>query len=125
MEEEGVILVDTNAWIAHLRRSDERLIQFLKAQRVRTCDVVVGELLLGSGLPANFARDLLRLPQIPSPSATETRLFIERHRRAFSASGVGWADAQLVLAALKAGTRVHTADASMRKVCRAVDVVLA
>lgn len=117
-------LVDTNAWIAHLRRSDARLVQFLKAQRVRTCDVVVGELLLGSGLPAGFARDLVRLPQIPCPSAAETRLFIERYRRTFSASDVGWADAQLVLAAFKAGARVHTADASMRKVCRAVNVIL-
>ena len=123
--EEKVILVDTNAWIAHLRRSDARLVEFLKTHRVRTCDVVVGELLLGSGLPAHFARDLLRLPQIPSPSAAETRLFIERHRRTFSASGVGWADAQLILAALKAGTRVHTADAAVRRVCRAVDVMLA
>src|SRR5438552_6277017 len=43
--EESVILVDTNAWIHHLRKADQRLVRFLGEQRVRTCDVVIGELL--------------------------------------------------------------------------------
>ena len=120
-----MILVDTNAWIHHLRKGDARLVRFLSEQRVRTCDVVVGELLLGSGLPARFARDLLALPRLPSPGATETRQFIERHRRAFAGSGVGWADAQIVLAVAKAGARVHTADGAVRKLCRSVDVMVA
>jgi len=49
-----MILVDTNAWINHLRKRDSRLVLFLTQQRVRTCDVIVGELLLGSGLPKTF-----------------------------------------------------------------------
>ena len=53
-----MILVDTNAWIHHLRRRDERLVRFLDEQRVHTCDVVIGELLLGAGLPKAFAGDL-------------------------------------------------------------------
>jgi alpha-tubulin suppressor-like RCC1 family protein len=43
-----LILVDTNAWIQHLRRNDPRLERFLLQERVYTCDVVIGELLLGS-----------------------------------------------------------------------------
>jgi predicted nucleic acid-binding protein len=120
-----LILVDTNAWVSHLRKGDQRLIQFLSQQRVHTCDVVIGELLLGSGLPKTLAGDLLALPRLPSPSATDTRTFIERHARAFAGSGVGWADAQIVLAALKSGARVHTSDRAVRKVCRAIGVVLA
>jgi predicted nucleic acid-binding protein len=120
-----MILVDTNAWIHHLRKSDGRLVQFLAEQRVRTCDVVIGELLLGAGLPIRFSRDLMLLPRLPSPGATETRMFIERHRRAFSARGVGWADAQIVLTAAKAGARVHTADNAVRKLCRSIDLVMA
>jgi predicted nucleic acid-binding protein len=42
-----MILVDTSAWIQHLRKSDTELVTFLKEQRVRACDVVIGELLLG------------------------------------------------------------------------------
>jgi predicted nucleic acid-binding protein len=123
--EAALILVDTNAWVHHLRKGDPRLSQFLLQQRVHTCDVVVGELLLVSGLPKTFARDLLALPRLPSPGATETRAFIERHRSAFGGSGVGWADAQIVLAAAKSGARLHTADGQVRRLCRTLGVALA
>jgi hypothetical protein len=111
-----VILVDSSAWIDHLRHGDRRLVQFLGQQRVRTCDVVVGELLLGSGLPRTFASNLLALPFVPGPSAAETRRFVERNQHLLSASGVGWADAQILLTAAKSGARIHTADRAVRKV---------
>jgi len=123
--EAAVILVDANAWIAHLRRRDARLVRFLLQQRVRTCDVVLGELRLGFGLPKNFARDLAALPRLPSPAAEETRIFIERHSRSFAGCGVGWADAQIILAATRAGARLHTADKHVKRVCAAVGVTLA
>jgi predicted nucleic acid-binding protein len=85
----------------------------------------MGELLLGSGMPTGFARDLAALPRLPSPSAPETRLFIERHRRTFAGSGVGWADAQIIVTAAKSGARVYTSDARVRKVCKALGIVLA
>ena len=119
-----MILVDTNAWIRHLRKADARLVTFLTEQRVRTCDVVIGELLLGSGLPKGVARDVLALPRLPSPGATETRVFMERHGRAFAGSGVGWADAQIVLATAKAGARLYSSDVAVRRLCRKIDVVL-
>jgi predicted nucleic acid-binding protein len=120
-----LILVDTNAWVHHLRKADARLVRFLSQQRVHTCDVVVGELLLGSGLPKAFAGDLLALPSLPSPGATETRAYISRHGKAFVGSGVGWADAQIILAAAKAGAKIHTSDRAVRGVCRAVGVPIA
>jgi predicted nucleic acid-binding protein len=115
-------LVDTNAWIHHLRRGDAQLVRFLSEQRVRTCDVVIGELLLGSGLPTGFARDLRLLPRLPSPTAPETRIFVERHGRSFAGSGVGWADAQIMLAASKAGARLYSTDRSVNKLCRSLDI---
>jgi predicted nucleic acid-binding protein len=120
-----MILVDTNAWISHLRKLDPRLVIFLQQQRVRTCDVVFGELLLGTGLPKAFTRDLAALPKLPSPTALETRSFIERHSRSFSGSGVGWADAQIMLSAAKSGARLHTSDRSVRRVCVGVGILLA
>jgi predicted nucleic acid-binding protein len=120
-----MILVDTHAWVQHLRRGDRRLIALLGQQRVWTCDVVVGELLLGSGLPKDFARLLSALPHVPSPRADETKAFIERHHRSLGAAGVGWADAQLLLAAAKAGARVHTGDRAVRRVCGALGLPLA
>jgi predicted nucleic acid-binding protein len=59
-----VILVDTSAWVSHLREADARLVQFLLEGRVRTCDVVIGELLLGAGIPRGVVRDLLALPRV-------------------------------------------------------------
>lgn len=92
---------------------------------MRTCEVVLGELRLGSGLPKDFARNLAALPRVPSPGAEETRAFIERYLRSFAGSGVGWADAQIVLAAAKVGARLHTSDKHVRRVCGAVGVALA
>jgi predicted nucleic acid-binding protein len=120
-----VILVDTSAWVHHLRTSDARLVRLLLEGRVRTCDVVIGELLLGSGLPARFARDLAALPWVPSPAPPATRAFIERHRRSFAGAGVGWADAQIIHAATHSGVRIHTSDAGVRRVCKALSIPLA
>lgn len=120
-----MILVDTSAWVHHLRSTDGRLVRFFLEGRVRTCDVVVGELLLGSGLPAGFARDLVVLPRVPSPAPAATRAFIERHRNSFAGSGVGWADAQIIHAATHSGLRIHTSDAAVRKVCKALSTPLA
>jgi len=120
-----MILVDTNAWVNHLRRSDRRLVELLGQQRVWTCDVVIGELLLGSGLPKDFARLLSKLPHVPSPRADETKSFVERHHRSLGGAGVGWADVQVLLAAAKAGARIHTGDRAVRSVCGALGVPLA
>ena len=120
-----MILVDTNAWVHHLRSTDARLVRFLVEGRVRTCNVVIGELLLGSGLPKGFAHDLMALPVVPTPPAPATRAFVERHRRCFAGSGVGWADAQIVHAAIQAGLRIHTADRAVRRVCVALRAPMA
>jgi len=120
-----VILVDTSAWVHHFRATDVRLVRFLREGRVGTCDVVIGELLLGSGLPRNVAKDLAALPLIPTPTPSSTRAFIERHRRSFAGSGVGWADAQIIHAAAQSGVRLHTSDAGVRRVCKALSTPLA
>lgn len=119
-----MILVDTNAWISHLRKSDSRLVAFLLQQRVHTCDVVIGELMLGSGMPRTFSRDLLALPRLPSPAAAETRTFIERHRATLAGSGIGWADTQIVLTAAKSGAILHSSDRAVRRICRSLGVTL-
>jgi predicted nucleic acid-binding protein len=120
-----VILVDTNAWIRHLQHADARLATLLREGRVRTCDVVLGELSLGSGLPRDFARDLSALPTLPSPTARETRAFIDRHHRTCRGSGIGWADAQIIVGALKSGAKIYSSDAAVRRVSKRVGIPLA
>lgn len=120
-----MILVDTNAWIRHLRSGDSALVRFLERQQVHSSDVVIGELLLGSGLPRRFAADLLALPRLPTPGAHETRAFIEHHRKVVAGAGIGWADTQIIITAMKAGARLHTSDGGVRHVSRALGVALA
>jgi predicted nucleic acid-binding protein len=113
-----VILVDTNAWVTHVRSADLRLVRLLYENRVVTSEVVLGELLLGAGLPPALVRNLELLPQIPSPGATETREYVERHLRIFRVSGVGWADAQIIASSAKAGALIYSSDRAVRSVWR-------
>lgn len=120
-----MILVDTNAWVRHMRVRDPRLVALLLENRVAAADIVIGELLLGAGLPPALGRDLALLPRVPSPTAAQTREYLERHLRSFRASGVGWADAQIILAAANAGARLYSSDRAVRSVWRKLGFRLA
>lgn len=120
-----MILVDTNAWVAHIRRADRRLIGLLEQNRVFTCDVVLGELALGAGIPPALGRDLALLPSIPCLTVAQTRAYVERHRAAFSTSGVGWADAEIIAAASEAGALLYSGDEAVRTVWRRLGYRLA
>ena len=120
-----MILVDTSTWVRHFRVADPRLVRLLGDLRVVTCDVVIGELALGSGMPDEAAELLGLLPSLPVPSATDTLKFIARHGPALSTSGVGWADAQILLTAVEAGALLHSADGPQRMVWRRLGFRLA
>lgn len=109
-----MILVDTNTWIRFLLGRPTRVAEYLRAQRVRVCDVVIGELSLGAGLPPAFRTELAKLPSLPSPTAGATLAFIDRHQDAIAGAGVGWADIQVILAARNAGALLYTEDDAMR-----------
>ena len=115
-----MILVDTSVWVRHLRATDSRLVRLLRDRRVVSCEIVLGELLLSSGLPAGVEADIVLLPKIPSPSAAETISYVRRHQRAFRAAGAGWADAEIIVSAGAAGALLYTADRAQRAVWRAL-----
>jgi predicted nucleic acid-binding protein len=113
-----VILVDTSAWIRHLRAADRRLSDLLREQRVFTCDVVTGELTLGSGLPAALHQQLGLLPRVPVPTSKETLEFLQRHHRPLRTVGVGWADVQIIAAAAQSGALLYSHDRPQRTAWR-------
>ena len=113
-----MILVDTSAWIRHLRARDSRLVKLLTELRVVTCDVVVGDLALGSGLPPEFRGLLAHLPKVATPSSRDVLDFITRHDKAFRTVGVGWADAQILAAAANAGALLYSHDSPQRTAWR-------
>ena len=120
-----MILADTSVWVRHFRAANLNLTRQLRERRIVTCDVVIGELALGSGLPAEIEDDLLLLPRLPTVSAAETLAFIRRHQRTFSAAGLGWADAQIISTAVESGALLHSADRPQRQVWRALGFRLA
>jgi predicted nucleic acid-binding protein len=115
-----LILADTNAWVSHLRRKDDRLATYLADDRLVTCDVVRGELQLGAGLPPALGEALADLPSLPCPSSEETFDFIARHHQTLTSSGVGWADVQVLMCASAHGARLYTQDLAMARVWRAL-----
>lgn len=119
-----MILVDTSTWVDFLHGRPTRVAAFLLQQRVRTCEVVIGELRLGSGLPAAFLGELLKLPRVPSPDAAETLAFLDRNSQ-IGGAGIGWADLQVVVAAAKAGALLYSEDTAMRNVWLALGFRLA
>ncbi len=115
-----MILADTSAWIRHFKTADPILDRHLRDQRVVVCDVVAGELLLGAGFPVGAAAAFDALPHVPTLAAAETIDFVRRHAGSFRATGVGWADAQIIASAVDAGALLYSADGPQRKVWRAL-----
>lgn len=115
-----MILADTNAWVNHLRTADDRLIRYLGANRVVTCEVIVGELRLGAGVPRELHTAMSLLPRLGVPSASDTLAFIDRHLRTLARSGLGWADVQVVVTAAMHGARLYSHDLAMARAWRAL-----
>jgi predicted nucleic acid-binding protein len=112
------VLPDASAWVAHLKRRDPVLVRHLAENRAVTCDVVVGELLLGHGLPPELLRHLAVLPRIPCPSTGETGAFIERHREVLKRAGLGFSQVEVLLAARGAKAALHTRDPGLTQAWR-------
>jgi hypothetical protein len=97
----------------------------LRELRVVTCDVVRGELALGTGLPRELAEHLARLPRLVTPSTREVIDFIERHDRSLRTVGVGWADVAIMTSAIQAGARLYSHDRPQRTAWRRLGFRLA
>ncbi len=113
-----MILVDTDVWSRHLRERDERLVKILADSRVVLHSWVIGELSLGPGIRLDVLDDLRALPCVPSVSDDELFAFIMLHRL----RGIGWVDAQLLVASLVATVELWTADGNLRDLARRFEI---
>lgn len=110
----SVLLADTSAWIAHLRRSDRTLASALDAGRVFVHPFVVGELACGTlRHRESFLDDLARLPQATHATHDEVMRLVERYRLA--GMGIGWIDAHLLAAARLSDAQLYTHDAALQR----------
>jgi predicted nucleic acid-binding protein len=104
-------LVDTSVWSAHFRRRDAALAKLLGDGQAAVHPWIIGELALGPGMKLELVDDLRALPCVPSVADGELLSFVLLHRL----RGVGWVDAQLVLAAMQSGVSLWTHDAGLRR----------
>ncbi len=110
----SVLLADTSAWIAHLRRADRILVRALDEGRVIVHPFVVGELACGTlRRRESFLDDLARLPQATHATHDEVMLLVERYRLA--GTGIGWIDAHLLAAARLSDAELYTHDAALQR----------
>ena len=107
------VLVDTTVWIDHLRIGDPALKTLLYEDQVLGCDLVQGELALGS---IRNRKEILSLygalPKAEIPTHQEILKLIE-HRK-LNGSGIGWVDVQVLGAALLSGAKLWTRDRKLK-----------
>ncbi|MFM7783267.1 MAG: type II toxin-antitoxin system VapC family toxin [Gammaproteobacteria bacterium] len=116
------VLLDTSAWIDHLRSGDSLVAELLGAGEVFTHEFVIGELALGNlGKRTEILGLLAALPRAPMASLEEVLQFISRHR--LSGRGIGYVDAHLLASTfLLPGLRLPTRDRRLRESAAALRV---
>lgn len=111
------MLVDTSAWIDHLRAPDARLRDALQDDRVVTHPFVIGELACGQlRRRAQVLSALAALPQVGMATHAEVLAMIET--RSLAGAGLGWVDAHLLAAARLGDVALYTHD---RRLAAAAD----
>ncbi len=109
-----MILVDTSAWVHHLRSTDLNLVELLDHGQVLVHPFVIGELALGNLGRRRFILDNLRgLPHAAVAGTDEVLDFIEGQE--LYELGIGYVDAHLLAATrLTGGTALWTRDRRLR-----------
>ncbi len=93
-----MILVDTSAWVEHLRRGLPRLVTLLQEGEVLIHPWVIGELACGNLRNRSQVLELLQgLPAATVASDAEVLLLIERER--LIGRGIGYVDVHLLASA--------------------------
>jgi hypothetical protein len=104
-----VILVDTSAWVEHLRHGLPRLAKLLQEGEVMIHPWVIGELACGNLRNRQQVLELLLgLPMATVASDMEVLLLIERER--LMGRGIGYIDAHLLASARLSHCRLWTQD---------------
>lgn len=119
-----IVSVDTNVWIAFLRRQAVALplTRLLEANIVAVHAFVLAELVLGNlgKRHDSVLADLVRLGAPPPRSHDETMAFISRHD--LFRSGLGYVDAHLLASADAERHRLWTLDGDLARAAKRLGV---
>lgn len=110
-----MVLVDTNVWIKHFRKSDAELISQLNIGFVACHPYIIGELACGNlGNRAEILMLLQSLPSSPLVEDTEILEFIENN--SLMVRGLGYVDIHLLASAIIGNVALWTFDRRLNDV---------
>jgi predicted nucleic acid-binding protein len=117
-----MILADSSVWIAHLRSTDQTLVERLRGEDILCHPAIIGE--LAAGNLANrraFLTQLSLLPTAVAASHQEVLTLIEKNR--LFGIGVGYLDLHLLASTrLTPGARLWTRDRRLQEAARTLDL---
>ncbi|MGA3081190.1 MAG: type II toxin-antitoxin system VapC family toxin [Terracidiphilus sp.] len=119
-----MILADTSIWVDHLRNRSPEMEKRLIGGQIVMHPFIVAEIALGS-LHNRQKRldDLDALLEVRVAQLNEVRHMIEAH--ALYSKGIGLTDAHLIASCLLTpGTQLWTRDAAMKKVAKALGILV-
>jgi predicted nucleic acid-binding protein len=119
-----MILADTSIWVDHLRSQNPQMQKLLDAAQIVMHPFIVAEIALGS-LHNRRQRldDLEALLEVKVAKLSEVRHMIEAH--SLYSKGIGLTDAHLIASCLMTpGTQLWTKDAAMKKVAKALGILV-
>ena len=116
-----MVLVDTSVWVSHLRDGNTELADLLNDGRVLCHPLIVGELACGNLKDRDVILSFLQLlPMSIEAEHEEVLSFIENNR--LMGQGIGYADAQLVAAAVLMGVPIWTLDKKLAQVADSLHI---
>jgi predicted nucleic acid-binding protein len=118
----NMVLVDTSAWVDHLKFGNEKLKSLLGAGVILCHPFIIGELACGSLRNRNEIISLLQaLPQVPVSEQDEILYFIEAN--SLYGRGIGFVDTHLLASCRLAGCVLWTIDKRLRNVSADLELV--
>ena len=109
-----MILVDTNVWINHFRKTDAELVANLNTGSVACHPFIIGELACGNLKNRGEILELFQsLPSSPTVESDELLTFIESN--SLMGKGLGYVDIHLLASAVLAGIALWTNDRKLRR----------
>jgi len=115
------VVVDTNIWIHHWRKSNRLLLDMMADGEIWTHPLVIGELAMGTLRDRQRTLwDLTRLGRPPLATEAETMQMIEARR--LWGRGIGWSDAKILASTVLGNCWLWTRDGALDEIAGEMNV---
>ncbi len=111
-----MILIDTSVWVSFFRgeQKSAAMQDEIIIGNIVTHPYIIGELLLG-GVSSKIGQLLQTLELLPVSDSKVVFQFIKNHK--LHNRGIGWVDVNLIASSMISGSKIHTFDENLARVC--------